>query len=138
MVKVALPVAKLRPKPGIPVWESAWEPSKLPRKDIILACSARYFKEVHSIYWLYSSEDFHTRLEATDFDSYAQQTNSWLCSLHSIVALGSLCGSETEGVPDEQLAQSSLETAKLLTPKVCDEADLDSIRALILLVSNAT
>lgn len=87
--------------------------------------------------WLYSSEDLHPRLKVTHFDSYAQQTNSSLCSLHSIVALGSLYKFETEGVPDEQLAQSSLETAKLLTLSVCDVIYLDSIRAL-LLVRNAT
>ena len=128
MVKVILPAAKSHPMVRTPATEQAWEPSQLPGKDIILACIPRFFEEVHSIYWLYSSEAFHSRLEATYSDMNTQHASSWLCSLHSIVSLGSLC------FPEEQWAQSSLEAAKLLVPNVCDEADLDSIRALILIV----
>lgn len=131
MVKVVIPAAKFQPKPVTPPWEPM-----LPKKDIVLACSSCYFEEVHSLYWIFSSEEFHSRLEATYTDASAQQTHSWLCSLHSIVAMGALCVRADDGLPDEQLARSSLETAKFLASKLCDEADLDSVRALILLVSN--
>ena len=87
------------------------------------------------MYWLLSSEDFHTRVDASYSGGQAQQTSSWLCVLHSIVALGA------PGLPspagesqNQEWARNSLDAAKLLVSSVCDEADLDSVRALILLV----
>jgi hypothetical protein len=131
MVKVGMPIARFQVKPGTP----QLDPSKPPEEGIFLACSSRYFEEVHCLYWLYSSEDFHTRLEATYSDAYMQQPVSWLCSMHSIFALGALCVPLVDGLPDKELAHRSLEVAKLLVPKLCDEATLDSVRALVLLVS---
>lgn len=87
------------------------------------------------MYWLYSSEDFYSRLEVTYSSHPQRHTDSWLCSLHSIVALTATCVPVANGKPDENLARRALEKAKILTSKVCDEADLDSIRALMLLVS---
>lgn len=115
---------------------SPGHPSELiPPQDLLTACAARFFEHVHCLYWLYSSEDFYTRLETTYSGDSSQQTGSWLCSLQSLVALCGLC----EPSPDDgQRVAESLEKAKALVPRVCDEADLDSIRALILLVSHAS
>lgn len=130
-VKARLPGAKPQPTSE----SLSLDLSTLPSQDVLLACAARYFEEVHSMYWLYSSEDFYSRLEVTYSNTTPQHTDSWLCSLHSIVALTATCVPISNGNPDENLAHRSLEKAKMLTSKVCDEADLDSIRALMLLVS---
>lgn len=132
MIKVVMPTTKFQSRPETLVWER----SKLPPRDVLLACSSRYFEEVHFMYWLYSSEDFHTRLEATYSDTLLPRTSSWLCALHSIVALSASCLPCSDELGNEKLARDSLETAKLLLSDVCEEADLDSVRALVLLVSS--
>ncbi|RSL68878.1 hypothetical protein CEP53_002441 [Fusarium sp. AF-6] len=129
MIKVVMPKANSQFQPG----RQTWEPSKLPSKDIILASSARYFEEVHSMYWLFSSEDFYLRLDNTYLEPEGAQTNSWLCSLHSLVALCISGLSVSDELSHVQLAHTSLESAKLYASRVTDEADLDSIRALVLL-----
>ncbi|RSL82331.1 hypothetical protein CEP51_005252 [Fusarium floridanum] len=129
MIKVVMPKANSPLQPG----HQTWEPSKLPSKDVILACSAQYFEEVHSMYWLFSSEDFYLRLENTYSGPESPRSNSWLCSLHSLVALCVLGMPATDELSHAQLAHTSLESAKLYASRVTDEADLDSIRALVLL-----
>lgn len=133
MIKVVMPTAKFQTKPEAFVWERP----KLPPRDVLVECSSRYFEEVHFMYWLYSSEDFHTRVEATYSDAQLPRSNSWLCALHSIVALSASCIPSSDELGNEKLTRSSLETAKLLVSSVCDEADLDSVRALVLLVSSS-
>lgn len=129
-VRAVLPGVKLQPTPE----SISLDPSILPAQETALACAARYFEEVHTTCWLYSSEDFYSRLETTYSNPLAQHTDSWLCSLHSIVGISAACIPISNGRPDERLARTCLEKAKLLTSKVCDEADLDSVRALMLLV----
>ncbi|RSL94995.1 hypothetical protein CDV31_014093 [Fusarium ambrosium] len=129
MIKVVMPKASSRSQPG----HQTWEPSKLPSKDIVLACSARYFEEVHSMYWLFSSEDFYLRLENTYSDPEGPCSNPWLCSLHSLVALCISGMPASDDLSHAQLAHTSLDSAKLYASRVTDEADLDSIRALLLL-----
>ncbi|RMJ09838.1 hypothetical protein CDV36_010537 [Fusarium kuroshium] len=129
MIKVVMPKASSRSQPG----HQTWEPSKLPSKDIVLACSARYFEEVHSMYWLFSSEDFYLRLENTYWDPEGPCSNSWLCSLHSLVALCISGMPASDDLSHAQLAHTSLDSAKLYASRVTDEADIDSIRALLLL-----
>jgi len=72
---------------------------------------------------------------------------SWLCSLYSIFALGSAGTSEEGAVASAYLARDSgslvssdprsskdyLALAKSLVPRVCDEADVDSVQALSVL-----
>ena len=104
----------------------------LPPREQCYQYVSRYFDEVHCLYWLYSSEQFHTRLEHT-YSSRSPATASWICSLYSIFALG--CQNSTDASPSIDGYSSSdwLAMAKGLISRVCDEADLDSIRALILL-----
>jgi len=59
-------------------------------------------------------------------------SSSWLCSLCCIFALGSM---ESGNSYNTMVSSDYLAIAKDMVPEVCDEADLDSVRALILLVS---
>jgi hypothetical protein len=131
MIKVVMPKATYQ----LQTDHQMWEPAKLPSKDVILAYSSRYFEEVHSMYWLFSSEDFYLRLENTYSGPESLRSNSWLCSLHSLVALCVSGMPASDELSHSQLAYTSLESAKLYASRVTDEADLDSIRALVLLVS---
>ncbi|ETN46375.1 uncharacterized protein HMPREF1541_00559 [Cyphellophora europaea CBS 101466] len=105
---------------------------QLPSKPLGYQYVNRYFDEVHCLYWLYSSEQFHTRLENT-YASRSATSASWVCSLYSIFALSSQYPSNAEAGIDLRSASEYLTLAKSMVPRVCDEADLDSIRALILL-----
>jgi aldehyde dehydrogenase (NAD+) len=55
---------------------------------------ARYFEEVHCLYWLYPTEQFHARLEETYLNYHTISSRSWLCSLYSICALGAAGGDQ--------------------------------------------
>ncbi|KAL2206876.1 hypothetical protein CC79DRAFT_1358677 [Sarocladium strictum] len=108
----------------------------LPPQTVVTSCATRFFEQVHCLYWLFSTEDFYSRLETTyrGGTDKSLQTGSWLCLLQSMVA----CASCDSGPDDGPRLPESLDKAKALVPKVCDEADLDSIRALILLVGATT
>lgn len=98
---------------------------------------SRYFEDSHCIYWLYSSEQFYARLEATyaNMNQGTPCTFSWMCSLYCIFAVGELVDLP-EHVPEKFCGEDYLDMAKALLSDVCDEASLESLRALILLVSN--
>jgi hypothetical protein len=106
--------------------------AQLPPKSLGYQYVNRYFDEVHCLFWLYSSEQFHTRFENT-YTSRASSSASWLCSLYSIFAMSAQYQTTTGSEVDLRSATEYLALAKATMPKVCDEADLDSIRALILL-----
>lgn len=132
MLKVSPPSVK---SPLTDVASSPGNPCQFPSQDLLSACAARFFEQVHCLYWIYSAESFYTRLETTYSGDAGQLTASWLCSLHGIVALCASCEPSPNGLVNGQRAHDSLEMAKSLVTRVCDEADLDSIRALIVLVS---
>jgi aldehyde dehydrogenase (NAD+) len=108
---------------------------QLPPKSVCMRYVSRYFEEFHSIYWLYSSEQFHTRLEATYADQETPCTFSWMCSLYCIFSIGGLSDSPSERATGGIGGEDYLDMAKALLSDVCDEASLDSLRGLILLVS---
>ena len=62
MKTTALPPATSESSPGDQVHPTEIQ---LPPRDLCLEYVAKYFEEVHCLYWLYSSEQFHTRLENT-------------------------------------------------------------------------
>ncbi|KAJ4029350.1 hypothetical protein NW758_013579 [Fusarium oxysporum] len=130
MLKVSPPSAK---SPLTDAASSPGNPCQFPSQELLSACAARFFEQVHCLYWIYSAESFYTRLETTYSGDSGQLTASWLCSLHGIVALCASCEPSANGLVNGQRAHDSLEMAKSLVTKVCDEADLDSIRALIVL-----
>ncbi|KAG9500702.1 hypothetical protein J7337_006381 [Fusarium musae] len=130
MLKVSPPSVK---SPLTDVASSPGNPCQFPSQDLLSACAARFFEQVHCLYWIYSAESFYTRLETTYSGDAGQLTASWLCSLHGIVALCASCEPSPNGLVNGQRAHDSLEMAKSLVTRVCDEADLDSVRALIVL-----
>jgi aldehyde dehydrogenase (NAD+) len=120
----------------------------LPPRDYCDYYVARFFEEVHCIYWLYPIEQFHARLDDTYVTGGGTATSSWLCSLYAIFALGAASNAnsqnsllnnfispETRQIPDAKTSEGYLALAKALVPAVHDEADIDSIRALAILVS---
>ncbi|KAF4443391.1 hypothetical protein F53441_11440 [Fusarium austroafricanum] len=131
MLKVSPPAAR---SPLTETTASPGNPFQFPSQDLLTASATRFFEQVNCLYWIYSSENFYTRLESTYSGNSEHLSASWLCSLHSIVALCvSSHGQATNGLINGQRAHDSLEMAKSLVPRVCDEADLDSLRALIVL-----
>lgn len=109
---------------------------QLPPRELLQQHAIRYFSQVHCQHWLYSSEEFHARLQASYSNASKTPTSSWLCSLYCIFTLGLLSSpSADEAAAAWQSPDITLDIAKSLLPQVCDEADLDSIRALFLLVS---
>lgn len=108
---------------------------RLPPMELLQQHAARYFAQVHCQHWLYSSEDFHARLQASYSNASKTPTSSWLCSLYCIFTLGALGSPSDDEAAEWQSTDITLDIAKSLVPQVCDEADLDSIRALFLLVS---
>lgn len=121
-----------------------------PRQNCALYVK-RFFSEVHCLHWFYSSEQFHNLLERTYQEHGVTASASWLCSLYSIFAMGSATPLEDEDIADFDPSESQdrrhstglisssqyLAMAKSLVQRVCDEADLESIRALALLVGPA-
>jgi hypothetical protein len=92
-----------------------------------------YLEEVHSSYWLYSREDLQAKVDRI-YMAHDPVSSSWLCSLYSIFALGSQNPGTASNL-DARTSSEYLLMAKSLIPRVCDEAGLESVRALILVVS---
>lgn len=116
-----------------------------------------YFGDIHSCYWLFPFEDFSKRLEETYNTQGESSSASWLCVLYSIFALvsdSSRIAAVLQSNPDafqqpetpvlrisnlsaqDRCLTSAdyMKLAKSLVTRVLDEADLDSIRSLSLLV----
>ena len=121
----------------------------LPPREYCNHYVTRFFEEVHCIYWLFPIEQFHARLDETYASTGDAVSSSWLCALYSICALGAasesgpvklpfddLVPEELQRYPDAKSSNDYLALAKALVPAVHDEADLDSIRALAILVSS--
>ncbi|ORY17943.1 aldehyde dehydrogenase [Clohesyomyces aquaticus] len=105
---------------------------------------SRFLEEVHCTYWFYSIEGFLNRVDSTYSTSCLLASNSWMCSLYAIFAIGAATADEQDGSPQDSASLLSLPSAektstdyialaKQLIPSVYDEADLDSIRALAIL-----
>ncbi|KAJ5395121.1 uncharacterized protein N7487_009424 [Penicillium crustosum] len=122
MVTVAMPLPSPR---------SQHISAGLPPLEKCQASVMRYFKEVHCLYWLFSSDRFHIQLEKTYHTPLESLTASWLCSLYSILAIVYV---DNNGVNDRTAATEYLEHAKSYVPTVSDEGTLDSVRAMVLLI----
>ncbi|RQM07415.1 hypothetical protein DH86_00003209 [Scytalidium sp. 3C] len=94
---------------------------------------------IHCLYWFYSPEQFYTALDQTLEDRGSSSTFSWLCSLYSIFALGSMAPSNQPVDPNSNMPQDGktaidyLAMAKDLSLRVADEADIESVKAFALL-----
>ncbi|EAA61190.1 hypothetical protein AN7061.2 [Aspergillus nidulans FGSC A4] len=111
----------------------------LPPAAMAMRYAGFFFQEVHCLYWFYSLEQFYGALEETLEDHGAKASASWLCSLYSIFAIGSMApdnqiaraGKDAEG--DDKRAADYLALAKDLVPEVSEEADTESVKAFGLL-----
>jgi hypothetical protein len=111
----------------------------LPRRDLCNRCVGRFFNEIQSIYWFFNAERFYTALDRIYSGDAHEASPSMLCCLYSILAL--TCESEALAEPFDNgspPATKYLQLAKALVPTLYDDADIDDIRALCLLVSHAT
>ncbi|KAB5511523.1 fungal-specific transcription factor domain-containing protein [Coniochaeta sp. 2T2.1] len=110
------------------------EDTYLPPRQMCMAYVARFFDQIHCIYWLYSTEQFYTRLDETYGNSGTTASSSWLCALYSIFAMGSMHpAGVNDGPHDSKTSLDYLTMARELLPTVANEAGVDSIKAYALL-----
>ncbi|PGG97438.1 hypothetical protein AJ79_09199 [Helicocarpus griseus UAMH5409] len=107
----------------------------LPSRQLCMRYVGRFFEEVHCMYWFYSPEQFYSLLDQTLEDRGISSSSSWLCSLYSIFALGSMrpSGQVVEGGDLMKQATDYLSMAKDLSAGAADEADIESVKAFGLL-----
>ncbi|KAF2463592.1 aldehyde dehydrogenase [Lindgomyces ingoldianus] len=110
------------------------EGNYLPTRETCDYYISRFLEEVHCTYWFYSIEAFLNRVESTYSTSTLLASNSWMCSLYAIFAIGATTPNERDGIsPDQKTSTDYISLAKQLIPSVYDEADIDSIRALAIM-----
>lgn len=91
----------------------------------------------------YSLEQFYSMLDKTIEDRGKTSSASWLCSLYSIFAIGSIRPDRTPTTPEKTIPKDItnptgyLALAKELVPRVAEDADIESVRAFTLLVRTA-
>ena len=144
------------PPPRVGVYPpniSASSPSKsssphdnffLPPRELCDIYVSRYLEEVHCTYWLFPVEDLLLRIGSTYREGVSSSSSSsWMCSLYTILAIGAanymrISGNTPPpGSPaafDSKTSEDYITLAKELIPAVYDEADVDSIRALAIMV----
>ncbi|KAI8667584.1 Zn(2)-C6 fungal-type domain-containing protein [Fusarium sp. Ph1] len=106
----------------------------LPHRELCNNCIARFFREVHAVYWLFSAEQLHATLDRIYAGDATAATPAALCSLYSILAI--TCESEMQKEWSDTAMRPSvtyLTLAKAVVPALFDDADSDSVRALCLL-----
>lgn len=136
----------------------------LPPKEFCLQYVQRYRAEVHCMYWLFPEEKLWQRIEDTyswylppptlepikrehggvptpPLRRGDKPSSSWICSLYAMCAIGSNFGDCTDKSPSPgpthlipKTPEDYLAMVKQLKPKVEENADIDSIRALVISV----
>ncbi|KAJ5520751.1 hypothetical protein N7463_001204 [Penicillium fimorum] len=111
----------------------------LPCQRLSMEYTTQFFTQAHSMHCFYSVEQFYTMLDKTLQDRGKTSSASWLCSLYSIFAIGSIRPNGTTTTPDTALPEDVttpagyLTLAKELVPRVAEDADIESVRAFALL-----
>ncbi|KAJ5817050.1 hypothetical protein N7447_009283 [Penicillium robsamsonii] len=111
----------------------------LPCHRLSMEYTARFFAQAHSMHCFYSLEQFYTMLDHTLENQGKTSSSSWLCSLYSIFAIGSIRPKGTPTTPDKTLPEDIttpagyLALAKELVPRAAEDADIESVRAFALL-----
>jgi hypothetical protein len=117
----------------------------LPTRKLCDIYVSRFLEDVHCTYWLYPVETLLQRVDDTYLENAPSSSSSWMCSLYCIFAIGAANYSGTNGNPpppdwpaasDQKTSEDYIALAKQLIPTVYDEADIDSIRAMAIIVSN--
>ncbi|KAK2781492.1 hypothetical protein FQN52_001602 [Onygenales sp. PD_12] len=107
----------------------------LPSRQVCMHYVAKFFDDIHCMYWFYSPEQFYTLLDQTLEDMGTSCSSSWLCSLYSIFALGSMRPTHqvVEFEDPTKQAIDYLAMAKEQSVGAADEADIESVKAFGLL-----
>lgn len=123
---------------------------RLPPRHLADPLIDRFFKQVHSIFWVFPPDQFLRRLDNTylfyDLDLYGEggqsyndmdrmevEAPSWMCCLFTVLALG--CSTDDNG--HEVLKPSDFfSLAKCLSRSVIEDESIQSIQALLLMVYN--
>jgi len=121
---------------------------RLPPRHLADPLIDRFFKQVHSIFWVFPPDQFLRRLDKTytfhDLDIYGDadrsyddmdrreiEVPSWMCCLYTVLALG--CSTDENG--HDMLKPSDLfSSAKHLSRCVIEDESIQSIQALLLMV----
>lgn len=118
----------------------------LPARELCDLYVSRFLEDVHCTYWLYPVESLLRRVNDTFSEGAPLSSSSWMCSLYCIFAIGAANYSGMNGDPpppdwpassDHKTSEDYIALAKQLIPMVYDEADIDSIRAMAIIVSVA-
>lgn len=122
--------------------------ARLPPRHLVDPLIDRFFKQVHSIFWVFPRDQFLRKLDKTylfyDMDLYAETPHgcdeldrreiempNWMCCLFTVLALG--CWTDDNG--HENLKPSDFFAyAKALSRNVVEDESLGSIQALLLMV----
>ncbi|KAL5121545.1 hypothetical protein ACEQ8H_000617 [Pleosporales sp. CAS-2024a] len=108
------------------------EPFYLPPRKLCDIYVSRFLEDVHSTFWLYPVETLLRRIDDTYIASSPSSSNSWMCSLYCIFAIGAANYSGSNGNPpprnwpassDDKTSEDYIALAKQLIPAVYDEAD---------------
>ena len=120
------------------------EPFYLPTRALCDIYVSRFLEDVHCTYWLYPVETLLRRIGDTYSVAAPSSSSSWMCSLYCIFAIGAANYSGTNGntpppswpaSSDHKTSENYIALAKQLIPAVYNEADIDSIRAMAIMVS---
>jgi hypothetical protein len=115
----------------------------LPGRELCDIYISRFLEDVHCTYWLYPVESLLRRVDATYSESAPASSSSWICSLYTMFAIGAAhyVGTNGNSPPpdwpaalDPKTSEDYITLAKQLIPTVYDEADIDSIRAMAVMV----
>ena len=125
--------------------------SRLPPRHLADPLIDRFFKQVHSIFWVFPPDVFRRRLENTyaayDVEMYGEGTEctfeqeegngreieraSWMCCLFTVLALGSSTSEDNELLKPWDF----FELAKGLSRVLVEDESIQSIQALLLMVA---
>lgn len=116
----------------------------LPTRKLCDIYVSRFLEDVHCTYWLYPVEHLLHRVDDTYREAASSSSSSWMCSLYCIFAIGAANYSGSNGnapppdwpaASDQKTSEDYIALAKQLIPTVYDEADIDSVRAMAIIVS---
>ncbi|OQU93775.1 Fungal specific transcription factor domain-containing protein [Cladophialophora immunda] len=105
----------------------------LPNRETCLRYVTKFFEQVHAIYWVYSPEQFYMLLDQTLESGGSEASASWLCSLYSIFAICSMQPTVQEDREDVKSSEDYLRMAREYGNRAADEADIGSVKALVLM-----
>lgn len=115
----------------------------LPGRELCDIYVSRFLEDVHCTYWFYPVENLLRRVQDTYTESAPRSSSSWMCSLYAMFAIGAANYTGTTGnspppdwpaALDQKTSEDYITLAKQLIPIVYDEADVDSIRAMAIMV----